>query len=80
MRHVARLKCWLVTLYHLNEREQKHLCLYFTSSFTLGDHQACDWHLTRPRRMQDLAAFSAKNVISTATQGRERKKCFSARQ
>ena len=38
------------------------LRLSLTASSTLADHQALEWPLMRPKAMEDLAAFSVREV------------------
>ena len=46
--------------------------LALTSLSTSADHQALGWRLMRPKGMEDLAAFSAREVKKAAAEERER--------
>ena len=49
-----------------------------TASFTLADHQALGWRLMRPKGMEDLATFSAREIKRAAAEERERDEYSSA--
>ena len=49
-----------------------------TASSTSADHQALGWRLTRPKIMEDLAAFKAREVKRAAAEERERDEYSSA--
>ena len=49
-----------------------------TASSTSADHQALVWRLTWPKGMENLTAFSAKEVKRPATEEREKKEYSSA--
>ena len=42
---------------------QQKPCLSFAVS---GDHQAYDWRLVRPKRMEDLDTFSGREIMRAA--------------
>ena len=56
----------------------KALYLSLTAPSTLADHQALGGHLMRPKGMEELAAFSAREVKRAAAEERERGEYFSA--
>ena len=49
-----------------------------TVSSTLADHQALGWRVMRPKRMEDLAAFSVREIKKAAAEERERDEYSSA--
>ena len=57
----------------------KALRLSLTASSTSADHQALGWRLMRPKGMEDLAAFSAREVKRAAAEERERDEYSSAK-
>ena len=56
----------------------KALCLSATACSTSADHQALGWHLMWAKGMEDLAAFSAREVKRAAVEERERDEYSSA--
>ena len=56
----------------------KALRLSLTASPTSADHQASGGRLMRPKGMEDLAAFSAREVKRAAAEEKERDKYSSA--
>ena len=56
----------------------KPLRLSLTASSTSADHQALGGHLMRPKGMEDLAAFSAREVKRAAAEEKERDEYSSA--
>ena len=50
----------------------------FIASFTSEDRKARNWRLTRPKIMERLVTFCAKEIKSTATEEREREEHSSA--
>ena len=48
------------------------LLLSLTASSTSADHQVLGWRLMRPKGMEDLAAFSVREVKTVAAEERER--------
>ena len=50
----------------------KALHLSLTILSTSADHQALGWHLMQPKGMEDLAAFSAREVKKVTAEERER--------
>ena len=56
----------------------KALRLSLTALSTSGDHQALEGRLMRPKGMEDLAAFSAREVKRAAAEERERDEYSSA--
>ena len=56
----------------------KALRLSLTASSTSADHQALGWRLMRSKGMEDLAAFSAREVKRAAAKKRERDEFSSA--
>ena len=51
----------------------KALRLSLAASSTSADHQALEWRLMRPKGMEDLAAFSAREVKSSSRGKRKRR-------
>ena len=51
---------------NLEAESSKALRLSLTTPSTSADHQALEWRLIRPIGMEDLAAFSAKEVKRAA--------------
>ena len=49
----------------------KALLLSITALFTSADHQALGWRLIRPKGMEDLTAFSAREVKRAAAEERD---------
>ena len=49
----------------------KALRLLLTASSTLVDHQALGWRLMRPKGMENLAAFSVREVKRVAAEERD---------
>ena len=61
----------------------KALCFSLTASSTSADQQALGWHLMQQKGMEDLAAFSFREVKRTAAEEpreREKDEYFSAGQ
>ena len=56
----------------------KALRLSLTAPSTSADHQALGWHLMWLKKMEDLAAFSAREVNRAAAEERERDEYSSA--
>ena len=56
----------------------KALWLSLTASSTSADHQALGWSLMRLKGMEDLAAFSVREVKRAAAEKRERDEYSSA--
>ena len=52
--------------------------LSLTASFSSAELQALGWRLMRPKEIEDLAAFSAREVKSGAAEERERDEYSSA--
>ena len=48
----------------------KALFLSLTASSTSADHQALGWHLMQSKEIEDLIAFSAKEVKRAAAEKR----------
>ena len=57
---------------------RKALCLVLTASSTSADHQALGGRLMWPKGIEDLAAFSAREVKRAAAEERERDEYSSA--
>ena len=56
----------------------KALHLSLTACSISGDHQALEWRLMQPKGIEDLAAFSAREVKRAAAEERERDEYSSA--
>ena len=56
----------------------KSLASFTNRTFTSADHQALEWLLMRPKGMEDLAAFSAREVKRAAAEEKERDEYSSA--
>ena len=54
------------------------LLLSLTASSNLADYQALEWRLMPPKRIEDLAAFSAREVKRVAADEKERDEYASA--
>ena len=54
------------------KRQQKALRISQTTFSTSADHEALGWHLMWPKGMEDLAAFSAREVKRASAEENER--------
>ena len=61
-----------LTIFIASVSGSESLAFLLTASFTSADHQALGWCLMRPKEMEDLAAFSAREMKIAAAQKRER--------
>ena len=59
-------------------RKAKALRLSLTALFTSADHQALGGRLMRPKGMEDLVAFSAREIKRAAAEVKERDEYSSA--
>ena len=56
----------------------KTLSLSLTASSTLANHQSLGWRLMWPKEMEDLAAFSVREVKRATAEERKRDEYSSA--
>ena len=74
----AEMKAWRSS--SLLSAAAKALRFSLIASFSLSDYQALVWRLMRPKEMEDLATFSAREVKRAAAEERKRDEYSSVRQ
>ena len=71
-------RCKPGDLHHFCVWQQKPCVLSLITPSTSADHQALGGRLMRPKGMEDLATFNAREVKRAAAEERERDEYFSA--